>query len=79
MARLNRPDSLVYAVKGAWMVLRGNPGTIIYSLGLVIVVMSAFSGELKRTEKGLLFITIVMVSLLNWMNNIPEQLRHRFT
>ncbi len=79
MVPLNKPDSLVYAAKGMWMMLRGNPETLNFSLGLVIVILSAHEGQLKKTEKCLLVITTVIISLSNWMNHTLEQLRLRLS
>lgn len=78
MALLNKPDSLIYAVKGLWMMLRGNPETMNFSLGLVIVILSAHDGQLKKTEKGLLTITILIVTLSDKIKNTLYQLQHRF-
>lgn len=79
MEPLNKPDSLAYALKGMWIMLRGNPETINFSLCLVIIMLSAHTRHLKKTEKYLLTITILIVMTTEWINNALGQLRHRLT
>jgi hypothetical protein len=78
MALLNKPDSLVYAAKGIWMMLRGNQTTMNFSLGLIIVMLSAHAGQLKRTERFLLTLSILIVTMSDMVKKTLDQFQNRF-